>query len=139
MRRRNGSKPYSPVNSPTSGGESSRNPFDSPSFSDDDEDQEFTKIEDHNRPDISPREFLLAIMRNNRFPVSVRMDAAYKVANFEHARLAQIQQEIKGGMQINISGGLPKLPGTDVIMPSSIKVNGHATSHVNGFIPDPED
>jgi hypothetical protein len=64
-----------------------------------------------------PKEFLLAIMQDTRLPISVRMDAAAKVAVYMHPRLAQVAQDITGGLVIRIEGGLPDLPGTDIIMP----------------------
>lgn len=71
--------------------------------------------------DLSPKEFLLAVMRDNRLPISVRMDAAAKVAVYEHPRLQQVNQNVEGGMTIRIEGGLPDLPGTNIIMPEHEK------------------
>ena len=78
------------------------------------------EIDDHayNDPDIDPREFLLAVMRDKRLPIAVRTDAATKVAVYMHPRLAQVNQEIVGGVTIRIEGGLPALPGTNIIMPA---------------------
>jgi hypothetical protein len=73
---------------------------------------------EYNDPDLSPKEFLLAIMRDQRLPVPTRMEAAAKVAVYEHPRLAQTNQDISGGLRIVIEGGLPALPGTDIIMPN---------------------
>jgi hypothetical protein len=79
--------------------------------------------------ELSPKEFLLAVMRDTRLPISVRMEAAAKVAVYEHARLAQVTQDITADMKIIIEGGLPALPGTDVIMPKTEtkKTNGSGT------------
>ena len=68
-------------------------------------------------PNLSPQDFLLAIMHDTRLPVSVRMDAAAKVSVYIHPRLAQVQQDVSTGLLIRIEGGLPALPGTDIIMP----------------------
>jgi hypothetical protein len=75
--------------------------------------------EDHafDRPDITAKEFLNAIMRDRTLPISVRMEAAAKVAVYEHPRLAQVNQETNAGITIRIEGGLPNLPGTNIIMP----------------------
>jgi hypothetical protein len=74
---------------------------------------------EYDSPDLRPKEFLLAIMRDKRLPISVRMDAASKVAVYEHPRLAQVSQDSTVGMTIRIEGGLPSLPGTDIIMPGT--------------------
>jgi hypothetical protein len=82
---------------------------------------------EYNNRDLSPKEFLLAIMRDQRIPLPARMEAAAKVAVYEHPRLAQTSQDITGGVKIVIEGGLPALPGTDIIMPTvgaAKKVNG---------------
>jgi hypothetical protein len=82
----------------------------------------------YDNPELSPKEFLLAVMRDNRLPISVRMDAAAKVAVYEHARLAQVTQDVTAGVRIVIEGGLPELPGTNIVMPktesSPKKTNG---------------
>jgi hypothetical protein len=75
-----------------------------------------------------PKEFLLAVMQDTRLPMSVRLDAAAKVAVYMHPRLAQVAQDVTAGVTIRIEGGLPDLPGTDIIMPReegvSKKTNG---------------
>jgi hypothetical protein len=90
----------------------------------------------YNNPDISPQEFLVAIMRDTRLPIPIRMEAATKVSVYIHPRLAQVSQDITAGMTIRIEGGLPALPGTNIIMPqnakptpapSPVKGNGHGT------------
>lgn len=77
---------------------------------------------DFDRDDISPKEFLISIMRDKKLPITVRMEAASKVAVYEHPRLAQVNQETNAGVTIRIEGGLPPLPGTNVIMPSGDKI-----------------
>ena len=71
----------------------------------------------YNDANLSPKDFLLAVMRDHRVPLSARMDAAAKVAVFEHPRLAQVSQDVTSGITIKIEGGLPPLPGTNIIMP----------------------
>jgi|SRR5215469_142811 len=68
---------------------------------------------------LSPKDFLLAIMRDKRVPLSARMEAATKVAVYEHPRLAQVNQDLTAGLTIRIEGGLPDLPGTNIIMPKT--------------------
>ena len=68
---------------------------------------------------LSPRDFLLAVMRDQRVPLSARVDAAAKVAVYEHPRLAQTTQDMTIGATIRIEGGLPDLPGTNIIMPDN--------------------
>ena len=86
------------------------------------------KQHEYNRPGLSPKEFLYATFQDDSLPMSVRIDAAKAVAVYEHPRLAQVNQNIEGGMTIRIQGGLPALPGTNIIMPESeevpIKTNG---------------
>ena len=49
--------------------------------------------------------------------MSARIDAAAKVSVYMHPRLAQVSQDITAGLKIVIEGGLPQLPGTNIIMP----------------------
>jgi hypothetical protein len=74
---------------------------------------------EYDNPELSPKQFLLAVMRDHRLPISVRMDAAAKVAVFEHPRLAQVNSDVTAGVRIVIEGGLPVLPGTNIIMPET--------------------
>jgi hypothetical protein len=69
--------------------------------------------------ELTPKDFLLAVMRDRRVPLAARMDAAAKVAVYEHPRLAQVNQEVTAGLTLRIEGGLPALPGTDIIMPTT--------------------
>jgi hypothetical protein len=74
-------------------------------------------------------------MRDQTIPLSARMDAASKVAVFEHPRLAQVNQDVTAGVTIRIEGGLPNLPGTNIIMPD---VSGKSTATIkktNGSVP----
>ena len=50
--------------------------------------------------------------------MSARIDAAAKVSVYMHPRLAQVSQDITAGLKIVIEGGLPQLPGTNIIMPA---------------------
>jgi hypothetical protein len=70
-------------------------------------------------PNLSPKEFLHAVYRDVRMPMATRIDAAKAAAVYEHPRLAQVNQDISGGLKIMIEGGLPALPGTNIIMPGS--------------------
>jgi hypothetical protein len=63
-------------------------------------------------------EFLLAVMHEPRTPLSARIDAAKAVSVYMHPRLAQVTQDVTTGVRIVIEGGLPPLPGTNVIMPA---------------------
>jgi hypothetical protein len=74
---------------------------------------------EYDNPNLSPKDFLLAVMRDKKVPLSGRMDAASKVAVFEHPRLAQVSQDVTAGVTIKIEGGLPALPGTNIIMPNN--------------------
>jgi hypothetical protein len=91
----------------------------------------------YNDQNLSPQEFLVAIMRDKRLPISVRIEAASKVSVYIHPRLAQVTQDVTAGMTIRIEGGLPALPGTNIIMPNHekperpkppVKGNGHDPS-----------
>lgn len=86
--------------------------------------------EDHayNDPDLPPMEFLLSVMHDRRTPLAARIDAAKSVSVYMHPRLAQVTQEVSGGVTIKIEGGLPELPGTNIIMPHS--ANASSGSHV---------
>src|SRR6516165_7971842 len=41
----------------------------------------------YNDPDLSPIEFMLAVMRDTTLPLAIRLDAAAKVAPFMHRRI----------------------------------------------------
>jgi hypothetical protein len=73
----------------------------------------------YDNKDLSPKEFLHAVYRDVRMPMATRIDAAKAAAVYEHPRLAQVNQDITGGLKITIEGGLPTLPGTNIIMPGS--------------------
>jgi hypothetical protein len=73
----------------------------------------------YNDPTLSPKDFLLAVMRDHRLPLAARIEAATKVSVYEHPRLAQVNQDMTIGATIRIEGGLPLLPGTNIIMPTT--------------------
>ena len=74
-------------------------------------------------PELSSKEFLHAVVHDKRLPLSVRIEAAKAVAVYEHPRLQQVSQNVEGGLTIRIEGGLPDLPGTNIIMPQGEKVS----------------
>jgi hypothetical protein len=67
-------------------------------------------------------------MHDKRLPMAARLDAAAKVAVYVHARLAQVTQDVTAGIKIVIEGGLPQLPGTNIIMPDSGTASSTNTS-----------
>jgi hypothetical protein len=73
---------------------------------------------DYNNETLSAKDFMLAVMRDTRLPIVTRLDAASRVAVYEHPRLAQVNQDVNAGITIRIEGGLPDLPGTNIIMPN---------------------
>jgi hypothetical protein len=85
----------------------------------------------YNNPELDPREFLVAVIHDKRLPMSARIEAAKAVAVYMHPRLAQVNQEVNTGLNINITGGLPSLPGTNIIMPNpnAPKPNGRGNGH----------
>jgi hypothetical protein len=93
----------------------------------------------YNDQTLSPQDFLLAVMHDKRLPMAARIDAASKVSVYIHPRLAQITQDVTAGVTIRIEGGLPQLPGTNIIMPEHTKhtVTAEASqSKGNGHDPD---
>ena len=79
----------------------------------------------YNDPTLPPMEFLLAVMHDPNMPIPARIDAAKAVSVYMHPRLAQVTQEVNAGIKIIIEGGLPALPGTNIIMPQpGSKTNG---------------
>lgn len=86
---------------------------------------------EYNDKELSPKDFLLAVVHDERVPLSARIDAAKAVSVYEHPRLAQVNQEVRA--TIRIEGGLPALPGTNVIMPE-VKADGEleVTTKPNG-------
>jgi hypothetical protein len=80
----------------------------------------------YNAPGLSPQDFLVAVYSDKRLPMASRIDAASKVSVYMHPRLAQVTQDITAGITIRIEGGLPALPGTDIIMPEYEKSHSPA-------------
>lgn len=72
---------------------------------------------EYDNPNLDSIGFLRAIVRCRKLPVPMRVDAASKLSVFEHPRLAQQTQDVNANVTINIKGGLPDLPGTNIIMP----------------------
>jgi hypothetical protein len=89
----------------------------------------------YNDPALSPKDFLLAVMRDRRLPLAARIEAATKVSVYEHPRLAQVNQDMTIGATIRIEGGLPALPGTNIIMPEA-NVSTTTSPKGNGHDPD---
>jgi hypothetical protein len=83
---------------------------------------------EYDRPNIDSLEFMRAVMRSHRLPVPMRLDAASKLAVYEHPRLAQQTQDLTASVTIRIQGGLPALPGTNIIMPKPQNEGGPETS-----------
>lgn len=79
-------------------------------------------------PNLSSKEFLRAVYTCWKLPMSTRIEAAKAAAAYEHPRLQQVASDITAGVRLIIEGGLPNLPGTNVIMPgteeTSKKTNG---------------
>jgi hypothetical protein len=69
--------------------------------------------------DASPLEFLKAIYQNKRLPLDVRMEAARDCLPYCHPKLIMVAASNvdQATLKIAITGGLPPLPGTSVIIP----------------------
>ena len=93
----------------------------------------------YNDPTLPPMEFLLAVMHDPTMPIPARIDAAKAVSVYMHPRLAQVTQEISGGVKIIIEGGLPALPGTNIIMPELGQSPNSGISKTNGKGGAPEE
>lgn len=57
---------------------------------------------------IEPREFMLAVMRDETKELSVRMDAAKAVAPYVHSRLSAIEHTGKDGGPIEMTDANPR-------------------------------
>jgi len=68
---------------------------------------------------LPPKEWLRQVYEDESLPMSVRIDAAKACAAYEHPRLQQVASDITAGVRIVIEGGLPALPGTNIIMPET--------------------
>lgn len=66
---------------------------------------------------LTPLDFLLRVMRNAKNPPAIRMEAAKAAAPYVHPKLAQISTQAGQAVTIIVEGGLPKMPGTETIMP----------------------
>jgi hypothetical protein len=67
--------------------------------------------------EATPLEFLTATYRDERVPFDMRLDAAKAAAAYTHPRLIAVHAIAAQGEKIVLSGGLPRLPGTETIMP----------------------
>jgi hypothetical protein len=95
------------------------------------------QIPAYNKPGLNPQEFLTSVYQCTTLPMAARIQAAKDVAVYVHARLAQVTQDITAGVTIRIEGGLPELPGTNIIMPDHVKTS--STTKGNGHDPDADD
>jgi hypothetical protein len=70
--------------------------------------------------DISGYDFLKRVLANSRVDLNVRVAAAIAMLPYEKPRLIAIAPASTnpGETRLVIHGGLPRLPGTDVRMPS---------------------
>ena len=82
----------------------------------------------YNEKNLPSKEWLRRVFEDTTLPMSIRIDAAKACAAYEHPRLQQVASDITAGVTIRIEGGLPDLPGTNIIMPgtesSNRKTNG---------------
>jgi hypothetical protein len=62
-------------------------------------------------------DLLRAVYRHPRLPLEVRIEAAGMALPYEHPRLVMIAPASTEARTIRIVGGLPRLPGTETIMP----------------------
>jgi hypothetical protein len=69
--------------------------------------------------DATPLEFLTALYRSPRAPMIMRLDAAKNAAQYVHAKLMAVKIVDHAKPVYEIVGGLPELPGTHTIMPST--------------------
>lgn len=90
----------------------------------------------YNDQTLGPKQFLEAVYKNPRLPMSVRIDAAKGMLPYEYPRLQQVSQDVTSGAKVLIEGGLPPLPGTSIIMPGEepSKPNGKGKSN-GGSVP----
>lgn len=73
----------------------------------------------YDTPGLPPKEWLRRVMDDMRLPMQTRIEAAKACAVYEHPRLQQVASDITAGIRIRIEGGLPELPGTNIIMPET--------------------
>jgi hypothetical protein len=82
----------------------------------------------YNVKGLPSKEWLRRVFEDESLPMSTRIDAAKACASYEHPRLQQVASDVTAGVTIRIEGGLPDLPGTNIIMPgterSNAKTNG---------------
>ena len=76
---------------------------------------------EYNKEDLDDLEWLRAVRNDKSLPMSIRMEASKAALNFRFPRLQQVAQDVTSGLTIHISGGLPDLPGTNIIMPETDK------------------
>ena len=77
---------------------------------------------------LPSKEWLRRVFECETLPMSTRIDAAKACAAYEHPRLQQVASDITAGVRIIIEGGLPELPGTNVIMPGTEETNKKTTN-----------
>ena len=59
---------------------------------------------------MTPLEFMVAVYRNDRLPLFIRLQAAIQSAPYLHARLASVTVKNEGSEKIIVYGGPKKLP-----------------------------
>jgi hypothetical protein len=75
--------------------------------------------------DASPLEFLMAVYRSNIVPINLRVDAAKNAAMYVHPKLIAVAAVKTGQEKLMLSGGLPNLPGANVVMPKAkVQIEG---------------
>jgi hypothetical protein len=85
-------------------------------------------IHAYNEKNLPSKEWLRRVFEDESLPMSVRIDAAKACAAYEHPRLQQVASDITAGVTIRIEGGLPDLPGTNIIMPGTEKPAANKTN-----------
>jgi hypothetical protein len=69
--------------------------------------------------DASPLDFLKAVYQCKRLPIELRIEAAREALPFVHPRLVAVMTSNASPQQIVIRGGLPALPGSNILMPAN--------------------
>lgn len=69
----------------------------------------------------TPLEFLTKVYKHPDVSIFLREDAAKAAAQYTHPRLVAVAATVGNKLRIEITGGLPPLPGTATVLPPVIE------------------
>ena len=68
---------------------------------------------------LMPLDYMLQLLRNTRFKPVFRFEIAKAAAPYCHPKLAQISTNGSNTLTIRVEGGLPPMPGSQMVLPNA--------------------